>query len=81
MLAAQSASAWFVVLVVTAAHTAVAMSNIVLPTIAPKVAESLGVNPVLAGYQVSLTFGLMVVAGAATLGLLLARRVNREAAP
>lgn len=56
------APAWFVVLVVTAAQMAVAMSNIVLPTIAPKLAESLGVSPVLIGYQVSLTFGVAMVA-------------------
>jgi hypothetical protein len=43
------ASAWFVVLVTTAAQMVVAMSNIVLSTIAPKVAESLGVAPVLVG--------------------------------
>lgn len=54
--------AWFVVLVVTAAQTAIAMSNIVLPTIAPKLAESLGVNAVLIGYQVSLTFGAATAA-------------------
>jgi len=56
------APAWLVVLVVTAAQTAIAMSNIVLPTIAPKLAESLGVSPVLIGYQVSLTFGAATVA-------------------
>jgi MFS family permease len=38
------------------------MSNIVLPTIAPKVAESLGVEPVLVGYHVGLTFGAAAVA-------------------
>jgi len=48
--------AWFVVAVTTAAQMVVAMSNIVLPTIAPKVAESLGVDPVLVGYHVGLTF-------------------------
>jgi len=41
-----SVPAWFVVTVTTAAQMVVAMSNIVLPTIAPKVAESLGVDPV-----------------------------------
>jgi MFS family permease len=51
-----TAPAWFVVAVTTAAQMVVAMSNIVLPTIAPKVAESLGVDPVLVGYHVGLTF-------------------------
>jgi MFS family permease len=54
--------AWFVVLVTTAAQMVVAMSNIVLSTIAPKVAESLGVAPVLVGYHVGLTFGAAAVA-------------------
>jgi MFS family permease len=53
---------WFVVLVTTAAQMVVAMSNIVLSTIAPKVAESLGVVPVLVGYHVGLTFGAAAVA-------------------
>jgi hypothetical protein len=53
---------WFVVLVTTAAQMVVAMSNIVLSTIAPKVAESLGVAPVLVGYHVGLTFGAAAVA-------------------
>ncbi len=48
---------WLVVIVTTAAQMVVAMANIVLPTIAPKVAESLGVDPVLVGYHVGLTFG------------------------
>ena len=48
--------------VTTAAQMVVAMSNIVLPTIAPKVAESLGVDPVLVGYHVGLTFGSAAVA-------------------
>ena len=56
------ASAWFVVLVTTAAQMVVAMSNIVLSTIAPKVAESLGVAPVWVGYHVGLTFGAAAVA-------------------
>lgn len=60
--APRSAPAWFVVFIVTAAQTAIAMSNIVLPTIAPKLAESLGVSPVLIGYQVSLTFGAATAA-------------------
>jgi len=59
---AHPAQAWFVVLVTTAAQMVVAMSNIVLSTIAPKVAESLGVAPVLVGYHVGLTFGAAAVA-------------------
>ena len=55
-------SPWFVVAVTTAAQMVVAMSNIVLPTIAPKVAESLAVDPVLVGYHVGLTFGSAAVA-------------------
>ena len=62
MLVTQTSSAWFVVLVTTAAQMVVAMSNIVLSTIAPKVAESLGVAPVLVGYHVGLTFGAAAVA-------------------
>lgn len=48
---------WTVVATVTWAQMIVAMSNILLPTIAPKLAEVLGVSPVMIGYQVSLTFG------------------------
>ncbi len=58
----KNAPAWFVVAVTTAAQMVVAMSNIVLPTIAPKVAESLGVDPVLVGYHVGLTFVSAAVA-------------------
>lgn len=54
--------AWFVVLVTTAAQTVVAMANIVLPTIAPKVAETLAVDPVMVGYHVGLTFAAATVA-------------------
>lgn len=53
---------WVVVVVVTFAQMMVAMSNILLPTIAPKLAEVLGVSPVLIGYQVSLTFGVATLA-------------------
>src|SRR5262245_46828708 len=55
-------SAWLVVAVTTAAQMAVSMANLVIPTIAPKVAESLGVDPVLVGYQVGLTFGSATIA-------------------
>ena len=53
---------WVVVAVATFAQMIVAMSNILLPTIAPKLAESLGVSPILIGYQVSLTFGVATLA-------------------
>lgn len=53
---------WIVVAVATLAQMVVAMSNILLPTIAPKLAESLGVSPILIGYQVSLTFGVATLA-------------------
>lgn len=49
---------WTVVAVATFAQMMIAMSNILLPTIAPKLAEALGVSPILIGYQVSLTFGV-----------------------
>lgn len=55
-------NAALVVLAATVAQMIVAMSNVVLPTIAPKLAESLGLSPVLIGYQVSLTFGVATVA-------------------
>jgi len=62
MPALQPVPAWLVVLVTTAAQMVVAMANVVLPTIAPKVAESLGVDPVMVGYHVGLTFGAATVA-------------------
>ena len=62
MIAPYIPPAWYVVLVTTAAQMVVAMSNIVLSTIAPKVAESLGVAPVLVGYHVGLTFGAAALA-------------------
>lgn len=37
------------------------MANSTLPTVAPKIAESLAVEPALIGYQVSLLFGAAVV--------------------
>jgi len=64
MIDPHSPPAWFVVLVTTAAQMVVAMSNIVLSSIAPKVAESLGVDPVLIGYQVGLTFAAAALASA-----------------
>jgi predicted MFS family arabinose efflux permease len=50
-----------VVLATFATQMVVAMSNSTLPTIAPKLAEALGVPPALIGYQVSLLFGAAVV--------------------
>jgi hypothetical protein len=51
----------FVVAVVTAAQMATAMTNAVLPTMAPKVAESLGIEPAWVGYQVSTFFAAAMV--------------------
>lgn len=42
---------WFVVAVTTASQMVVAMANIVLPNIAPKVAESLGVAGIAVSRQ------------------------------
>ncbi|MGE0557272.1 MAG: MFS transporter [Burkholderiales bacterium] len=53
---------WTIVAIATATQMIVAMSNVILPTIAPKLAEVLGVSPVLIGYQVSLTFGAATLA-------------------
>ncbi len=53
---------WVVVAVATVVQMIVAMSNVLLPTIAPKLAEILGADPVLIGYQVSLTFGSAALA-------------------
>jgi len=53
---------WTVVAVATFAQMMIAMSNILLPTIAPKLAEALDVSPFLIGYQVSLTFGVATLA-------------------
>lgn len=52
---------FLIVFAATAAQMVVAMSNVLLPTIAPKLAESLALSPVLIGYQVSLTFGIATV--------------------
>lgn len=60
--APQNSAPWFVVLVVTAAQLVAATAGIVLATIAPKVAETLQVSPVLIGYQASLTWGVAMVA-------------------
>jgi len=54
-------AAWFVVLVVTVAQLVSASAGIVLATIAPKVAETLAVSPILVGYQASLTWGVAMV--------------------
>lgn len=62
MPAPPAMAAWFVVLVTTAAQLVVSMSNLVVPAIAPKLAESLAVDPVMVGYQVGLTFGAATVA-------------------
>ncbi len=53
--------AHYVVLATFAAQMVVTMSNSTLPTIAPKLAEALGLEPALIGYQVSILFGGAVV--------------------
>jgi predicted MFS family arabinose efflux permease len=60
--APRNSAPWFVVLVVTIAQLVAATAGIVLATIAPKVAETLQVSPVLIGYQASLTWGVAMVA-------------------
>ena len=60
--ASKISAPWFVVLVVTAAQLVAATAGIVLAAIAPKVAETLQVSPVLIGYQASLTWGVAMVA-------------------
>jgi MFS family permease len=47
----------FVIFMVTLPQLVTAMANAVLPVISPRLAEVLGVDPVLVGYQVSLLFG------------------------
>ena len=51
----------FVIFVVTAAQMATAMTNAILPTIAPEVAASLGIEPAWVGYQVSMFFAAAMV--------------------
>jgi MFS family permease len=62
----------FVVAVVTAAQMACAMTNAVLPTIAPEVAADLGIEPAWVGYQVSIFFAA-AMAGTAYGGACIAR--------
>lgn len=61
MTADSSRNSTYVVLATFATQTVVTMSNSTLPTIAPKLGEALGVDPVLIGYQVSILFGGAVV--------------------
>jgi hypothetical protein len=49
--------AYYVVFATFATQMVVTMSNSTLPTIAPKLAEALGIEPALIGYQVSILFG------------------------
>lgn len=60
--APRDSAPWFVVLVVTTAQLVAATAGIVLATIAPKVADTLQVSPVLIGYQASLTWGVAMMA-------------------
>ena len=55
------AYAYSVVFATFATQVAVTMSNSVLPTIAPKLAEALAADAALIGYQVSILFGAAVV--------------------
>jgi predicted MFS family arabinose efflux permease len=64
--------ATYVVLATFASQMVVTMSNSVLPTIAPKVAEALGLEAALIGYQVSVLFG------AATVGTLFGGRFTQR---
>lgn len=64
--------AFYVVLATFVSQMVVTMSNSVLPTIAPKVAEALGLEPALIGYQVSILFG------AATVGTLFGGRFTQR---
>lgn len=57
MTSDSSRTARNVVLATFATQSVVTMSNSTLPTIAPKLAETLGLDPVLIGYQVSILFG------------------------
>lgn len=52
-----SGNALTVMLATFGIQAAVTMSNSVLPTIAPRLAEALGLEPALIGYQVSILFG------------------------
>jgi predicted MFS family arabinose efflux permease len=53
--------AYYIVLAAFAAQMVVTMSNSILPTIAPKLAEALDIEPALIGYQVSILFGGAVI--------------------
>lgn len=53
--------AFYVVLATFVSQMVVTMSNSTLPTIAPKVAEALGLEAALIGYQVSILFGAAAV--------------------
>lgn len=59
--AASQRQAFYVVFAAFASQTVVTMSNSTLPTIAPKVAESLGLDAALIGFQVSILFGAAMV--------------------
>lgn len=63
---------FYVVLATFASQMVVTMSNSTLPTIAPKVAEALGLEAALIGYQVSILFG------AATIGTLFGGKFTRR---
>jgi len=55
------ASAWVAVILITLVQSVSACANVTLPTVAPKIAETLGVDASWIGYQVSLLFGCAVL--------------------
>ena len=55
------ASAWVAVILITLVQSVSACANVTLPTVAPKIADALGVDASWIGYQVSLLFGCAVL--------------------
>ncbi|MCE2946860.1 MAG: MFS transporter [bacterium] len=55
------ASAWVAVTLITLVQAVSACANVTLPTVAPKIAQTLGVDASWIGYQVSMLFGCAVL--------------------
>jgi predicted MFS family arabinose efflux permease len=55
------ASAWVAVILITLVQAVSACANVTLPTVAPKIAQTLGVDASWIGYQVSMLFGCAVL--------------------
>lgn len=55
------ASAWVAVILVTLVQSVSACANVTLPSVAPKIAETLGIDASWIGYQVSMLFGCAVL--------------------